>query len=547
MPGTLAICTLPAQPQATATTPAPAYRSKTEKPSAFEIAWGGITITDGKFLVDDVSTQRPWSEYFDNINLKLSLSYKGISYDFTADIPDKKGFVGATVYYQPTNKNTQAHIQLRNIDTASYLSLIKIPDVHLDSGIIKEINLNINYAQDKTSAQGDVFMKDLDITSHEQTFKGDIEIHDLDAQYQNGDITARGQMALGNMQTKVPGLSAGGSVQAKVNDFELTKEGVTFIGSLHAQNIFVNLKDRQVQVDEVTLDNIKIKKDKDGIQSVGSINTKGLFVPWPTQKLQGDITLKDVTMRMKDDNDIALEGELQADHFVTSIDDKNFSSQHALLENAQLNIIDQKNISLDTKLSLDDMTLVLGKNLLTSASLKTDKLLFNLDDGIIKASAILDFSEGKLVLDHHKIIEADPQLELSLQMPLNDPKQITYKGSITLSDGHIRGFTPIQYLDNVELDADFQNDGATINALSVNILDTNFRINGTVKDFKKPLLNIIAEADELNLVEINDLVPQIVDQYGLSFEGSSFVKVKFDGLASDPWPEKSWPWLLSKM
>ncbi len=68
--------------------------------------------------------------------------------------------------------------------------------MHLDSGIIKEINLNINYSQDKTSAQGDVFMKDLDITSHEQSFKGDIEIRGLDAQYQNGDITARGQMDL---------------------------------------------------------------------------------------------------------------------------------------------------------------------------------------------------------------------------------------------------------------------------------------------------------------------------------------------------------------
>ena len=133
--------------------------------------------------------------------------------------------MGATVYYQPITQNTRAQIHLKNIDTASYLSLVNIPDMHLDSGIIKEINLDINYTQDKTSAQGDVLMKDLDITSHEQTFKGDIEIRGLDAQYQNGDITARGQMALSNVQTRVPGLSAGGSVQTRVNDFELTKEG----------------------------------------------------------------------------------------------------------------------------------------------------------------------------------------------------------------------------------------------------------------------------------------------------------------------------------
>jgi hypothetical protein len=509
--------------------------AKTQSPSAFEIAWGGITISDGKFLVDDVSTPRHWSEFFDNISLKLSLSYQRINYDFTADIPGKKGFVGATVYYQPVTQNTQAQIHLKNINTVSYLSLVDIPDMRLDSGIIKEINLNINYAQDKTSAQGDVLMKDLDITSHEQTFKGDIEIRGLDAQYQHGDITARGQMALNNIRTRAPGLSAGGSVQTRVNTFELTKEGATFIGSLHAQNIFVRFKDRQIQADGVTLDNIKIRKDKDGIQSVGSIKTQGLFVQWPDQKLQGDIALKAMTMRMRDENDITLEGELQADHFSTGIDDKNISSRHVLLEDIRLSILDQKNIALNTRLSLDEVTMALGKNILASAaSIKTDKLFFNCDDGIIKVATTLDSSEGKLVLDNHKTIEADPHLELTLQMPLNAPQQLTYKGSITLSDGRIRGFAPVPSLDNVGLDADFQDDEATINALSANILDTNVRVNGTVKNFKNPVLNIIAEADELNLAKIKDLAPQMVDQLALSFDGTSFVKVQFEGLISDP-------------
>jgi hypothetical protein len=320
-----------------------------------------------------------------------------------------------------------------------------------------------------------------------------------------------------------------------VNDFELTQGGATFLGSLHAQNIFVNLEDRQVQADEVILDNIKIRKDQDGIQSVGSIMTKGLLVQQPDQKLQGDITLKAMTVRVKDEDDITLEGELQADHFTASIDDKNISSQRVLLENIRLSILDQENITLSTKLSLDEVTMVSGKNILVSAaSIKTDKLFFNLDDDIIKVSAILNSSKGKVVLDNHKTIEADPRLELTLQMSLNTPEELVYKGSITFSDARILGFAPIQSLDNVELDADFQNDEATINALSANILDTNVRVNGTVKNFENPILNITAETDELNLVKIKDLAPQIVDQYGLSFDGTGRVKVRFTGLATNP-------------
>jgi len=514
------------QPTTTAT--------KSEKPSDFEIAWGGITINDGKFLIDDESGQHPWNEYFDNINLKLSLSYKGISYDFTANIPRKKGFVGATVYYQPITKNTQAQIHLKNIDTASYLSLINIPDVRISSGIIEEINLNINYTQDKTSADGDVLMKNLDITNHDQSFKGDIELRHLDAQYQHGDISARGQMSLNNVQTMVPGLSTGGSVQIKVNDFGLTKQGVAFNGSLHAQDIFVNLEGRQIKVQEANLDDIKISKDPSGIESVGNIITKGLFVKWPHQKLQGDIALKSVSMHIKNENDIKLTASLQADNFSTSIDDKAFSSQHILLEDAQMNIMDQKNISLNTKLSIEDMRLTLGENLLISGSLQTDKLFFNLEENIMRISSSLNFSKSKLILNHDKSIEASPQLELNMEIPLDAPQKLTYKGSVTLSDGSIQGIGPIQTLNNIELDADFQNDATTINALSVNIMDTNVRVNGTVNNFRHPVLDILAEADELDLSKIQNLIPQIVNQYGLNFKGTSFVKVKFKGLASNP-------------
>jgi len=507
---------------------------KTEAASPFEVAWGGITVSDGKFMVDDVSNPVKWSEFFDNINLKLSLSYKGISYNFTADIPGKKGFIGAIVYYQPLTKDTQAQIHLENIDTASYLSLINIPDVNLASGVIKQVNLDIDYAQDKTSAKGDVSIEGLDISNQDRNFKGDIQIRGLDAKYENGDITARGQLALNNVQTKVPGLSAGGSVQTNVNDFEMTKQGLDFTGSLQAQNIYVGLQDRQVQVGSVSLEDIRVRKDKDGIQSVGSITTRGLFVQWPQQRFQGDISLKDVTMRMKDENDISLEGSLQADDISTSLDGKDLGSRHILLEDFRLNILDQKNIALSTPLSVDDLTASLGKGLSVSGSIKTDKLLLDLDDGIMKVSSILEATKGRFTIDGHKTIEADPQVELDLEVPLNAPQELTYKGSITLSDAHIRGFEPIQSIDNVELDADFKNDEATINALSADILDTNVRVIGTVKNFKDPLLNVILEADELNLIKIRDMAPQIVDKYGLSFNGSSSVKVQFEGMASSP-------------
>jgi len=506
-----------------------------ESPSALDISWRGLTISDGQCLMEDISALHPWSELFNHINLKLSLSYKGISYDFTADIPRKKGFVGATVYYQPLTQNTRAQIHLKNIDTASYLSLVTIPDeVQLSSGIIKTIDLDIDYSQDKTTAVGDVLITSLNMTSHDQTFKGDIEIHDLSAQYKNGDITARGQMMLNKIQTTVPGLSASGSVETRVNAFELTHTDMVFDGSLHAQGLSLDLTDRQIRVENLGLDNIKLRKDKDGIQTVGSITTHGLIITSPHQTLQGDITLKPMTLRMKDENNLTLEGDLQADNFSMRRHEVNFSSRSVHLENLQMAVTDQKNIALTTQMSLKDMSLTWGRALAFSGSLKADKLLLKLTDDILEISTAATASQGHLVLGTHKTIDAAPRLELTLLVPLNAPNQMTYKGSITFSDATIKGFPIMASIDNAELDADFQTDQATINALSLNVLDTNVQITGTVKNFKDPWLDINAQADELNLNKIKNMAPQIVGPYGLSFDGTGAIKVKFEGLLSDP-------------
>jgi hypothetical protein len=275
----------------------------------------------------------------------------------------------------------------------------------------------------------------------------------------------------------------------------LTKEAVRFAGWVRAQGVIVHLKDRQLQVNNAVLDSIKIKKDSEGIQVAGNITTRGMAAQWSNQKLEGNISLKNLNLRMKDEKTFGLEGELQA----------------------------------------NDVTLALGANRLASAAVvKANKLSFNVNDGTISVSATLNSSAGKFILDRYKTIEADPQLEINLQMPLNDTRQLAYKGSITLSGGRIMGFTPVQLLENVELDVDFQNDSATINALGADILNTNVRASGTVKNFKDPDVHITLEADELDLAKIKDFAPQIVDPYGLSFDGTSWVKVQYEGPASRP-------------
>ena len=137
---------------------------------------------------------------------------------------------------------------------------------------------------------------------------------------------------------------------------------------------------------------------------------------------------------MKDENNIWLQGDLSADNLAAEMAEKTAESRHILLEAIDLTITDQKNIALETKLSADQLTLSLGENLQASASIKTDKFSFRLNEDTLKMSSHLVFSQGKLVLDKTRTIEASPRLELDLQIPLKDFQKVVYKGSLTLSD-----------------------------------------------------------------------------------------------------------------
>ena len=119
-------------------------------------------------------------------------------------------------------------------------------------------------------------------------------------------------------------------------------------------------------------------------------------------------------------------------------------------------------------------------------------------------------TQSKLILENQKSMEADPQLEIILKMPLDSPEKMLYKGSLTLSNGQMHGFSPLQSLNSIELDADFKNDEATINALSINILDTNFRATGSLKNFKNPEILTTLDGPDVELkadiVKNNDLI-----------------------------------------
>ncbi len=179
------------------------------------------------------------------------------------------------------------------------------------------------------------------------------------------------------------------------------------------------------------------------------------------------------------------------------------------------------------------MNLAVGPQMNVSGHLDLNPLEVTLSDDTLKVKTQASVSNGVLNLDNGKAINASPKLNVTVQMPMKEPAKLNYEGHVDLSGGQVKGF-PFSPFNNINVSADFKTDALDIQSLSLNVLDTDLKASGSVTNFTKPLVNITAECERINLAKLKDVVPELMNQYGLEISGEAGFKVKFEGAALDP-------------
>jgi len=505
-----------------------------EKPSTLKVSLGAINIVDGKTVLDDQSHRPAWSEVFDDINLKFSLSYNGITFDLATTIPQKKGFITAKGHYMPLTGDAEANVQLKNIDVASYLTLVTIKDFKLASGVIKDVDLNVQYSKERIALKGDAALNAFDVTYTDYHVATSITAKNLDITYTNGPITAKGDIATTALTLSIPQISVNApkGITTHLNEVSINQADIVFDGSIKTNSIAVKYTDQYAFMGDVNLEDIKARKDKDGIQVVGAVIANNINTYLPNQHIQlGGLTIKPMTITVDNKNAITAQLDMKADKLDVQLPGQHVSADAITISDLKTAVGADNSVQLNTKTTIDDYMVAIDKQLTATGSLKTTKLLVKLADNVLKISTDTEITKGKVILPGDKIVEVSPQLELTAEIPLKKIEDATYEGSITFSDAKASGF-PYTPIDGIGLDADFKTDSATINALTVNILDTSLRAAGSIENFKNPKINVNAEANDINLARIKDYIPQIIEDNGLNINGNASLKLKFVGNAN---------------
>lgn len=467
-----------------------------EKPNPFTVALTSVKVTNGKIRLDNVANGKTWTELLDNVNLKVGLSYTGITFDLSTDIPQKKGALATKGVYQPLTQEVDAQVQIKNIKPSDYAEFIPpIKGLTLSNGLIENIDLEFKYSKDLIKANGNILIKDIDVSFLEQSFKGNLT--------------------------------------AQIRDLDFQKDTMVIDGNLSASHAMISLSPSRSVKGDISLERFKARRDGEGTQVVGALSIKGFNASWDGQSASGDISAKPITIQMKDLTDILITGDVHAKHLVANITpDKSFKG-NVSLENVSARITQQQDIVFTGKLDIDEMELSPMPNSTLTGSITLPSLSFSLADGSISLKTKGDLNNWLITLDKDKSIVIESSFAIEALYPLNDPSQLRYSGTVTVHDAQAKGF-PFGPFKDITLNADFKSDSFTAKLFSMVVMDTAIKGAGTVMNYKAPVLNIDAASDRIDLKKLKEVLPAIFKEYGLDVDGEASFNLQFQGLALDP-------------
>jgi hypothetical protein len=508
--------------------------STDNKPSPVTVSVGGINVVDGKIRVDDTRPEGLWSELIDQLNMKIGLSYQGISFNGSLLLPQKQGAVSINGSYWPLGPSLKATVGLQNIKPLDYLSFVpvKLP-VTVINGTINELTLQVNYDPQHMDAQGHWSIKNIDVRFEKQTAKTDMEASNAFISI-GKSITVKGQFALANTNIDTSALTIKGALKADVDDFTMnSSEDLSFTGNLQTNLINVQLPHDQSFQGQISAKIIKALWQKDSAKLEGAIALNQTLVTLDEHKnIKGDFKFNNLKI-IKYKNLTNGNADLDFENFDIRMPGQVFKG-NLVTHQLTLNMDDENNIKINTALDLTNMEAITEQaNIKTSLYLKNVKIFLDQNHQILDAQIQGKTQNALLDLSKQGNLKANANFDVHAIYPYNNPSQLQYNGTIAIAEGQFDGLA-FGSLSGINLTTDIKTDQADIQNLSLSVLDTPIKASGRITHFAKPLLKVQVESQRLDLSKIKEAAPDLLKPFGLTIDGETSFNLKFEGLAADP-------------
>jgi len=198
----------------------------------------GINISNGQVRINDVSSGHRWIEMLSDLNLKISLSYKGIAFDVSASLPRTQGLITARGYYQPLNQDLHADVDLKNIRPVEYLRFLPpMEGLSWKAGTVENAELNVDYGAGAFTMRGNAAFKGLDASFKDQSIKSDVALEDMKARQDKDGLKITGTMTTKNTDIRTGAQTVRGDFTLKPLIIQMKNErSVEMLADIKADN-----------------------------------------------------------------------------------------------------------------------------------------------------------------------------------------------------------------------------------------------------------------------------------------------------------------------
>ncbi|MDO8675695.1 MAG: AsmA-like C-terminal region-containing protein [Candidatus Omnitrophota bacterium] len=416
----------------------------------------GINISNGQVRINDVSNGRNWTEILGNLNLKISLSYKGIAFDVSASLPRTQGLVTTRGYYQPLNQDLHADVDLKNIRPAEYLRFLPpVEGLSWKAGTVEKVQLSIDHGGNTLTVRANAALKGLDVSFKDQSIKSDVALEDIKArQDKNGlQITA-------TMTTK---------------NTDIRMDAQTVRGNFTLKPLIIQMKnERSIEMlTDIKADNAAVVLDAQ-------------------QSLTGNITMNvEASYPLKDPQALTYTG-------------------HVSVADGQANgfpFAPFKNISLDAAFKTDELTIKSLVLQVLDTDIKATGTVLNFKTPVLNIRAGADrINLAKLkdafpqIMDQYGLeVSGTASFQVQFEGLAGDPSSAKIKATAELAGVNVASKTFNQSVTGISGHLDGAPDALTWNNFTGTYLGKAYTLTGGLNDFKDPVIKTTLDGADVQL------------------------------------------------
>jgi hypothetical protein len=416
----------------------------------------GINISNGQVRIDDVSGDHHWTELLDDLNLKISLSYKGIAFDVSASLPRTQGLITTRGYYQPLSRDLHADVDLKNIRPAEYLRFLPpVEGLSWKAGTVENVQLSVDYGGGAVTAHGNAAFKGLDAAFKDQSIKSDVALEGIKAR-QDKD-----------------GLKITGTMTTKNTDIRMGTQTVR--GNFTLKPLIIQMKDER------------------SIEMLADIKANNAAVILDAEKsLTGNITLNvKASYPLKNPQALTYAG-------------------HVSVADGQANgfpFSPFKNINLDAAFKTDELTIQSLVLQVLDTDIKATGTVLNFKAPVLSIQAgsdKIDLAKLKNVfpriMDQYGLeVSGTTSFQVRFEGPAWDPSSAKIKATAELADVNVASKTFNQSITGISGHLDCAPNALTWNNFTGTYLGKAYTLTGSLNDFKDPVIKTTLDGADVQL------------------------------------------------